>query len=296
MKYKICIFLLACIVTNVFANTICKDGEYIQIKNEDGNIIYSISENMLPWYSRSYKETDKYLYFSNKARNPVIVDKKTGQSRTLDIIYSDFYLMSSDSKFILTCTSKEKTTTYYHFVNQKFIKFDNKYFSDFNFYLYNVEEGQLVEIKKLNLSFLQKSDVSLSAEAAYDSEENCFFINFTGEGGIIHRAEINLDTNEFSVLRRTVFIPSFGGELMYCCDRLRLRENESNNSNIKFVMPKGIKVLTIKRGKFETIDNIDSYWTEIEIVEDIYTQEGRKVKKGERGWCYGGYLALSEEL
>ena len=70
MKYKICILLLACIVTNLFANTICKNGEYIQIKNEYGNVIYSISENMIR--GRSYKETDKYLYFSNKAQNPVM--------------------------------------------------------------------------------------------------------------------------------------------------------------------------------------------------------------------------------
>ena len=77
---------------------------------------------------------------------------------------------------------------------------------------------------------------------------------------------------------------------MVCNDNLRLRSEEATSSNIITTMSKGTKVKILKLGKAEKIDGINSNWVQIEILSDAKDKDGKSIKTGTIGWCYGGYL------
>ena len=77
---------------------------------------------------------------------------------------------------------------------------------------------------------------------------------------------------------------------MVCNDNLRLRSEEATSSNIITTMSKGTKVKILKLGKAETIDGINSNWVQIELLSDAKDKDGKSIKTGTIGWCYGGYL------
>ena len=77
---------------------------------------------------------------------------------------------------------------------------------------------------------------------------------------------------------------------MVCNDNLRLRSEEATSSNIITTMSKGTKVKILKLGKAEIIDGINSNWVQIELLSDAKDKDGKSIKTGTIGWCYGGYL------
>ena len=77
---------------------------------------------------------------------------------------------------------------------------------------------------------------------------------------------------------------------MTCNDNLRLRSQEATTSNVITTMYKGTKVKILKLGKAETIDGISSNWVQIEVLADGKDKDGKEIKAGTIGWCYGGYL------
>ena len=77
---------------------------------------------------------------------------------------------------------------------------------------------------------------------------------------------------------------------MSCNDNLRLRSEEANSSNVITTMQKGTKVKILKLGKAETIDGINSNWVQVEVLSDAKDKDGKEIKTGTIGWCYGGYL------
>ena len=80
------------------------------------------------------------------------------------------------------------------------------------------------------------------------------------------------------------------GENMVVIDKLRLKQNEENTSEILLTMKQGTNVKILSIGKLEIIDNIESNWVQIEILEDTTDSEEKVIKKGFTGWCFGGYL------
>ena len=55
-------------------------------------------------------------------------------------------------------------------------------------------------------------------------------------------------------------------------------------------MQKGTRVKILKLGKAETIHGITSNWVQVEVLSGAKDKDGKALKAGTIGWCYGGYL------
>ena len=77
---------------------------------------------------------------------------------------------------------------------------------------------------------------------------------------------------------------------MYVKENLRLRSEESTASSVVAVMRVGSKVKILELGKEEIIDSIRSNWVKIEVLNGK-SKSGDVIKKGTKGWCFGGYLS-----
>jgi hypothetical protein len=82
---------------------------------------------------------------------------------------------------------------------------------------------------------------------------------------------------------------------MTCSDNLRLRSEEATTSRVITTMQKGTKVKILKLGKAETIDGITSNWVQVEVLAGAKDKDGKALKAGTIGWCYGGYLVSSND-
>lgn len=72
-------------------------------------------------------------------------------------------------------------------------------------------------------------------------------------------------------------------------ENLKLREEENQKSKVLEVLSNDTVVRIIGIGKEEKIDNIDSNWVKVEILQGK-NKEGKDISPGIIGWCYGGYL------
>ena len=73
-------------------------------------------------------------------------------------------------------------------------------------------------------------------------------------------------------------------------ENLKLRSGEDTSTQVLAVMSAGTKVKILELGKAETIDGINSNWVKVEVQAGAKDNEGKDIKKGIVGWCYGGYL------
>ena len=73
-------------------------------------------------------------------------------------------------------------------------------------------------------------------------------------------------------------------------ENLKLRSGEATTSEVLTVMSAGTKVKILELGKSETIDGINSNWVKVEVLSDAKDRDGRAIRAGTVGWCYGGYL------
>lgn len=79
-------------------------------------------------------------------------------------------------------------------------------------------------------------------------------------------------------------------KIMKVSENLKLRSGEAISTQVLTVMSAGTKVKVLELGKEETIDGISSNWVKIEIQSGAKDKDGKSIKKGTVGWCYGGYL------
>lgn len=77
---------------------------------------------------------------------------------------------------------------------------------------------------------------------------------------------------------------------MTVSENLKLRSGEATSTQVITVMSAGIKVKILELGKAETIDGINSNWVKVEVQGGAKDRDGKEIKKGTVGWCYGGYL------
>ena len=77
---------------------------------------------------------------------------------------------------------------------------------------------------------------------------------------------------------------------MHVAENLKLRSGEATSTQVLTVISAGTKVKILELGKVETIDGINSNWVKIEVLADAKDRDGKTIKKGTVGWCYGGYL------
>lgn len=79
-------------------------------------------------------------------------------------------------------------------------------------------------------------------------------------------------------------------KLMSVTENLKLRSGKATTTSVLTVMSAGTKVKILKLGKAENIDGIDSNWVKVEVQKGAKDRDGKEIKAGTVGWCYGGYL------
>ena len=77
---------------------------------------------------------------------------------------------------------------------------------------------------------------------------------------------------------------------MLVSENLKLRSGEATTSDVLSVMSAGTKVKILQLGKTENIDGINSNWVKVEVQSGAKDRDGRTIRAGTVGWCYGGYL------
>ena len=93
---------------------------------------------------------------------------------------------------------------------------------------------------------------------------------------------------------KTQKIPVEAGGIYRVSENLKLRENGDMNGSFITTMHAGTLVKVISLGQKETIDGIKSNWVEIEVQLGGRDKDGKPIKAGKRGWCFGGYLEIGE--
>ena len=93
---------------------------------------------------------------------------------------------------------------------------------------------------------------------------------------------------------KTQEIPVEAGGIYRVYENLKLRENGDINGSFITTMHAGTLVKVLSLGKKETIDGIKSNWVEIEVQLGGRDKDGKPIKAGKRGWCFGGYLEIGE--
>ncbi|MBQ8680681.1 MAG: SH3 domain-containing protein [Treponema sp.] len=73
-------------------------------------------------------------------------------------------------------------------------------------------------------------------------------------------------------------------------ENLKLRSGEDTSTQVLAVMSAGAKVRILELGKAETIDGIPSNWVKVEVQQGAKDRNGKPIKKGTVGWCFGGFL------
>lgn len=79
-------------------------------------------------------------------------------------------------------------------------------------------------------------------------------------------------------------------QTMTVTENLKLRSGEATSTKVLSVMAAGTKVKILEVGKSETIDGIKSNWVKVEVQKNARDRDGKAIKAGTVGWCYGGYL------
>ena len=77
---------------------------------------------------------------------------------------------------------------------------------------------------------------------------------------------------------------------MLVSENLKLRSGEATSTQVLAIMQAGTKVKILELGKSETIDSINSNWVKVEVQAGAKDRDGKPIKSGTVGWCYGGYL------
>ena len=77
---------------------------------------------------------------------------------------------------------------------------------------------------------------------------------------------------------------------MTVSENLKLRSAEATSTQVLTVMQAGTKVKILELGKSETIDGINSNWVKVEVQSGAKDRDGKPIKAGTIGWCFGGYL------
>ncbi len=196
----------------------------------------------------------------------------------------------------------------------------NIYFTDCN------KEKGCYEIKKLSNDWVKKYDfynrevgrmnanhIPLQTTANQSSDNNgynfdheylwilehgkdlCKVRKVDGREGYVETKYINFgnENKSSSVQSKTsseVYSKVAVNKILKASDNLRLRKEEATSSAIITTMQKGTKVKILKLGKAETIDGITSNWVQVEVLSGSKDKDGKALKAGIIGWCYGGYL------
>ena len=120
------------------------------------------------------------------------------------------------------------------------------------------------------------------------SNNSCNNINLTWP----RHADGTCDYEDVSSVK-TVSTPTTNvspNKTMTVSENLKLRFGEATSTQVLAVMQAGTKVKILELGKAENIDGINSNWIKVEVQPGAKDRDGRAIRAGTVGWCYGGYL------
>lgn len=103
-------------------------------------------------------------------------------------------------------------------------------------------------------------------------------------------ADGTCDYDNSSSIKTVAAQPSTNVSEMSVTENLKLRSGEATTTSVLTVMAAGTKVKILELGKAENIDGIDSNWVKVEVQKGAKDRNGKEIKAGTVGWCYGGYL------
>ena len=164
-------------------------------------------------------------------------------------------------------------------VNTFYFRFDGDYL-----YIYLNGETD----KDLFATFVNMNDKTFSEFKNLIANNKCDLSNITWP----RHADGTCDYEDVSSIK-TVSTPSTNVEknkTMTVSENLKLRSGEATSTQVLTVMQAGTKVKILELGKPETIDGINSNWVKVEVLSGAKDRDGRAIRAGTVGWCYGGYL------
>ena len=164
-------------------------------------------------------------------------------------------------------------------VNTFYFRFDGDYL-----YIYLNGETD----KDLFATFVNMNDKTFSEFKNLIANNKCDLSNITWP----RHADGTCDYEDVSSVK-TVSTPITNvakNKTMLVSENLKLRSAEATTSDVLTVMSAGTKVKILELGKAENIDGINSNWVKVEVLSGAKDRDGRAIRAGTVGWCYGGYL------
>ena len=169
-------------------------------------------------------------------------------------------------------------------VNTFYFRFDGDYL-----YIYLNGETD----KDLFATFVNMNDKTFSEFKNLIANNKCDLSNITWP----RHADGTCDYEDVSSVK-TVSTPTTNvspNKTMLVSENLKLRSGEATTSEVITVMSAGTKVKILELGKAENIDGINSNWVKVEVLSGAKDRDGRAIRAGIVGWCYGGYLTETTE-
>ena len=236
---------------------------------EDESLLYGTLKIL-----KSYIDNDKFLYIQEY---PFTILK-------INQIEKDYYEIIIEKEVIKKTTAEEVTLwggDLSKIINKEiekfFFRFDGDYvyiYLDDNktlfttYYAYSSEEYLAIkESIKTNNFDMSKISFPRHADGTCDYEDT---------------SSVKINTTQ-----NTNVAPN---KTMTVSENLKLRSGEATTSEVITVMSAGTKVKILELGKGENIDGMNSNWVKVEVLSGAKDRDGRAIRAGTVGWCYGGYL------
>ena len=237
------------------------DGEYYR----DFFFPYS-----LKFFNYFYIEDE--VFYSPYTRNPLFI-------KNIEKTDNEFII------YIIPMTYSKNTLPIYNNVidskkiNKLIFKFDGDYLFIYKnnkliFKLVKTNEDTLFQIRNFYLN--KQYDISKIMWPKY-ADGSCDY-DGSKTTATIQTGKVASSTNVTQNKTMTV------------SENLKLRSGEATSTQVLTIMSAGTKVKILELGKAETIDGISSNWVKVEVQVNSKDRDGKTIKAGTVGWCYGGYL------
>ena len=278
------------VTTEVFDTFYAKNRDiylnsFPRLKEKEG--IDPAYDKYMKWYELNWTEEICILYRNNQERL---------------CFYPQYFVINDviqiEQNIIkIHCTLPEYTREIINnsILDYKFITNKNDYIFFFKF------DGDYIEVYANDLNTLFYTYAKISKE-----DENIFFkcmksnnwenINITYPSHADGSCDYDRSkTTTPQTSKTTSSTNVIKNKTMTVSENLKLRSGEATTSEVLTVMSAGTKVKILELGKAENIDGINSNWVKVEVQSGAKDRDGKTIRTGTVGWCYGGYLAETTE-
>ena len=196
---------------------------------------------------------------------------------------NNYYFISVDDTYNSINTSNSNPFYYFPDIDTSFIiilKFDGDYL-----YVY------LNDLKTLYGTFCRINNATLDEYNKLIKTGKCDLSKVTWPRHADGTCDYDGSKSTSTVSKTTT--PSTNvavNKTMTAYKNLKLRSAEATSSSVITVMSSGTKVKILQLGEPEKIDGMNSNWVKVEVQKSAKDRDGKEIKAGTVGWCYGGYL------